>query len=119
MKYQRGITLSGLLIGGALLFVVALLGMKVTPAWIEYGKIKESVEATARDTSLRGASVAQVREAYGKRVEINQISEVRPKDLEISKDGDQIIIDFAYESRVPLFGNTSLLFEFEGSSSGG
>ena len=44
MKYQRGITLTGLLTGGAILFVVALLGMKVTPAWIEYGKIKQAVE---------------------------------------------------------------------------
>lgn len=118
MKYQRGITLTGLLTGGAILFVVALLGMKVTPAWIEYGKIKQAVEATAKDTALRGASVGEVRVAYSKRAEINQISEITAKDLDISKDGDQLVIDFAYEARVPLFANASLLFEFQGSSGG-
>ena len=118
MKYQRGISLSGLLVGGVIIFVVALLGMKVTPAWIEYGKIKQAVEATAGDSSVRGGSVNDIRVAYSKRAEINQISEISAKDLEITKDGDQVVIEFAYEARVPLFGNTSLLFEFEGSSAG-
>ena len=118
MKYQRGITLTGLVTGGAILFVLALLGMKVTPAWIEYGKIKQAVEATAKDTALRGASVNDVRTAYSKRAEINQISEITAKDLDISKDGDQIVIEFSYEARVPLFANASLVFDFAGSSGG-
>jgi len=29
-----------------------------------------------------------------------------------------VVISFAYESRIPLFSNVSLLIDFEGSSSG-
>ena len=39
MKYQRGVTLSGLLFWGIVLALVAVLGMKVAPEYVTYFKI--------------------------------------------------------------------------------
>lgn len=50
--------------------------------------------------------------------DINQISTIKGADLDISKDGNEIIIAFEYERRIPLFYNVSLLIDFQGSSSG-
>lgn len=116
MKYQRGITLTGLLIGAAILFVVAILGMKVAPEWIEYGKVVKAVKATAGDSGLKEASVAQVRTAFQKRAEIDEIKSITPQDLEITKEGGELVISFAYTKKIPLSGNASLVFDFEGSS---
>ena len=41
---------------------------------------------------------------------------ISSQDLDISKDGGDLVIAFAYPKKVKLFGNVSLLFEFEGSS---
>lgn len=116
MKYQRGVSLSGLLMGSVVVALVALLGMRAAPAWMEYGKIVKAVKATAGETSLKDASVAQVRTAYSKRAEIDDIKSMPPEDLEITKENGQLVIRFSYISKVPLFSNVSLVFDFEGSS---
>lgn len=116
MKFQRGVSLNGLLIGGVIFALAALLAMKVLPEWIEYGKVVKVVKATAADASLREASIAQVRDAFAKRADIDVIKSVTAQDIDISKEGNDLIISFAYTKKVPLFGNTSLVFDFEGSS---
>jgi hypothetical protein len=116
MKFQRGVSLNGLLIGSVIFALVALLLMKVLPEWIEYGKIVKVVKATAADASLKEASMAQVREAFSRRADIDVIKSITAQDLDISKEGNDLVIAFAYTSKVPLFGNASLVFDFEGSS---
>jgi hypothetical protein len=116
MKFQRGLSLSGFLLGAIVIALLALLGMKVAPAWIEYGKIVKVVKATANDSNLRDASVAQVREAFDKRADIDVIESVKGDDLEIDKGDGRLEIRFAYTRKVHLFGNASLVFDFEGGS---
>ena len=115
MKYQRGLSMTGLMLGGAVLFIVSLVAMKVTPAWIEFASIKKTVVATAQDISLKEATVGEVRTAFGKRAEINDIKSISGEDLEITKDGNGLVIEFAYTARVTLAGNASLVFEFAGT----
>ncbi len=116
MKYQRGVSLSGLLMSSVVFALVALLAMKVVPAWIEYGKILKVVKATAADTSLRDAAVTGVQVAYVKRAGIEDITSITPDDLEITKEDNRLVIAFSYATKVPLFANVSLVFDFEGSS---
>jgi hypothetical protein len=116
MKYQRGVSLNALLVGGGVMFLVALLAMKVAPVWMEFGKITKAVQSTALEFSNKETSVSQIQAAYDKRAEIDQISEIKGVDLDITKEGNQVVIQFAYQSKVPLFKNVSLLFDFEGNS---
>ncbi len=117
MKYQRGLSLSGLMMGAVVVGLVSLVAMKSIPEWIEFGKITKAVKSLAGDTGLREASVAQIRAAYQKKVEIDDIKSVPPDDLDITKEGGQLVIKFAYAKKVPLFSNVSLVFDFEGDSS--
>lgn len=116
MKLQRGLSLNTLMIGGAILAVIALLGMKALPPWIEYGNLMKAVKGTAADSSLKDASMKQVRDAFGKRADMDDVKSVAPEDLDITKEGGELVISFKYEKRVPLFSNVSLLYDFEGSS---
>jgi len=117
MKFQRGMSLNGLMIGAVIFALLALLAMKVLPEYIEYGKVVKAVKATAGDAGLKEASVAQVRASFQKRAEIDDIKSVTPDDVEITKEGGELVISFAYTRKVPLFANVSLVFDFEGSSS--
>lgn len=116
MKYQRGITLSGLLVGGFILVVVAMLGMKVVPDVIEYYKIKKIVASTAANSS--GKTVSEIRTIFSKYADVDQVQAITPADLDISKEGNEVVVAFAYEKRIPLFMNVSLLIDFQGSSAG-
>lgn len=116
MKHQRGLSLNGLVLGGAALGLIGLLGMKILPPWMEYGSIKKYVKAVATDSSLKTATVGDVRTAFDKRSSIDNVSSISGADLDITKEGDDIVISFAYTAKVPLFANASLVFEFEGSS---
>lgn len=116
MKSQRGVSLNGLMIGSVIFALVALLTMKVLPEWIEYGKILRVVKATAGDSSLKEATIPDVRAAYDKRADIDVIKSVTGQDIDVSKEGGELVISFAYTKKVPLFYNVSLVFDFEGSS---
>jgi len=117
MKKQKGLSLVAMIIVGVLLALVLLVGAKVLPTVTEYYSIKQSVLSVVKDPSLKGATVADLRKAFSKHAEIQSIKSITPVDLEISKDGGEVVIGFSYSSKVPLFANVSLLIDFQGSYS--
>jgi Domain of unknown function (DUF4845) len=108
-KSQRGVTLSGLLTAG--------VAAKLAPDLTEYFQIMQSIKEVAHDPAMKTASVADIRHAYGQRAIVERIQNVQPDDLDITKDGNDIVLSFAYERKIPLFTNVSLLIDFQGSSS--
>ena len=116
MKYQRGVTLSGLLFWGIVLALVAVLGMKVAPEYVTYFKILKASKAVASQSS--GKTVPEIRAAFGKYMEVEHVSTITPADLDISKEGGEIVIAFTYEKRIHLFYNVNLLIDFNGSTAG-
>ncbi|WP_305075336.1 DUF4845 domain-containing protein [Propionivibrio sp.] len=115
MRHQRGVSLSGLLVWGAVIAAVALLGIRVAPEVIDYYKIKKIVASTAANSS--GKTVPEIRAIFGKYADVDHIETITAADLDISKEGNQVVIAFEYEKRIPLFLNVSLLIDFQGSSS--
>ncbi|MDR1996369.1 DUF4845 domain-containing protein [Azonexus sp.] len=114
MKHQRGVALSGLIFWGIIIAIVAVLGIKVVPTTIEFFKIKQSAQGALNKVGA-DATVADVRAAFDRFAEIDML-DFSSKDLEISKEGGRIVIDFAYEKRIPLFANVSLLIDYKGSA---
>lgn len=116
-KSQRGLTLVGLFFAGVLLVLVSVLGMKVAPVLLEYYTVLADVKATAHDPRLIQAGAAEIRATYVKRAQISNATAITAADLDISREAGQLVISFAYDKKIHLFRNVSLLFEFEGSSS--
>ena len=116
MRSQRGVALSGLLFWGIVIALVAVLGMKVAPEYLTYFKILKATKAVA--VSSTGKTVPEIRAAFGKYMDVEHVQTISETDLDISKEGNDIVIAFGYEKRVPLFYNISLLIDFQGSSSG-
>ena len=116
MEGQRGLTLISMIVVCVLLILVALVVVKVAPEVIEYGAIVKDVKATAQDPATRNASVAEIRRDFDKRKSIDNITAVSGADLDISKEGNDVVIAFAYSKKIPLTGPVSLLIDFEGSS---
>lgn len=105
---QRGISLSGLVGALAVIGVVAVFAMKLVPAYAEFSAAKEAI-AKAK---AAGGSVAEMKSIFSKNADINSISAVTSRDLVFSRDGGDTEISFAYEKRIPLAGNVSLLIDY-------
>lgn len=99
------------------LIVAALLSMKVIPSYMEYANARNAIEAIARDRVE--TSVANIRKSFDARATIDDISSISGKDLEVTKDGNDIVISFAYRKEVPLFANVGLYIDFSADSRGG
>ena len=115
---QKGLGFAGLLTVLVAIILAAIVGMKVVPAYIEYYTIKKAITGMAQSGELRNASVLDVKRAFERRQQVDDITAIGPNDLEITKEGGEVVIGFAYEKRIQLLKNVSLLIDFAGSSSG-
>ena len=104
----------GMLVVGIIIVFVAIGGLKIAPAYIEYFTVKKAIVGVAQTTGK--GTVGEVRQAFDRRAQIDDIDVIAGKDLEITKEGNDIVISFAYPKRIPLFGNVSVVIEFAASS---
>lgn len=116
MEKQQGVTLISLIFICALIALVAVLGIKVFPDVQEYFAAVKVAKATAQDPASKVGTVSDIRRAFDKRKLIDNISAVSGDDLDITKEGNEIVITFAYSKKIPLSGPVSLVIDFEGSS---
>jgi hydroxylamine reductase (hybrid-cluster protein) len=111
---QRGITLLGLVFWAVLISMSALLAMRVLPTVNEFATIKRVVTKVAAEG---GSTVTEVRAAFERAKSIEYaIQSISGKDLEISKENDRIVVGFAYDKEIELFGPVSLLIKYRGRS---
>jgi Tfp pilus assembly protein PilE len=109
---ERGVSLSGLIVVLVVLGVAAVVAMKVVPSYAEYREIQTAI-AKAK---AGGGSVAEMQRTFDKNAEINNISAITGHDLVITRDSGEPEISFAYEKRMPLAGNVSLVIDYSGST---
>jgi type II secretory pathway pseudopilin PulG len=107
-QYQRGVSLSGLIVVLVVLSALALLAAKVLPAWSEY---RSANDAMAK-AKAGGGSVAEMRSSFDKNAQINNVNAVAGRDLVFSNESGENEISFAYEKRIPLAGNVSLVIDY-------
>jgi len=117
-KKQLGVSFPVVFLIGVLLALAAVGGMKVLPAYMDYSTAKKAIVAIAANEG-RSGSVADIRKAFDRYSAINNISVVTPGDLEITKDGGDVVIAFAYTQKIPLFANVSLVIDFAASTAPG
>jgi Tfp pilus assembly protein PilE len=114
MKTQRGVTLVGMVVVCIVIVIVAIGGLKIAPAYIEYFKVKKAIKAVA--SANPAANVGEVRYAFQLRQAIDDIDVIGPKDLEVTKEANELVVSFAYSKRIPLFANVNVVIDFAGSS---
>jgi hypothetical protein len=116
-RSQRGITLFGLLFWAIVIGAVSLVGMRVVPTSIEYFTIMKAINKVSGDPSA--TTVPQIRTSFDRAREIDDIKSISGKDLSITKENDQVVVSFAYDSEIELFKPVYLLIKYEGRSKAG
>lgn len=110
-KTQNGFTLTGLVVVSALLIVIALIGMKVVPAYMEFLSVKKVLTAMKQEP-LDTMSKNEIMKSFDKRANIAYISVVKGSDLTIEKTSTGTVVNVEYQVIRPIAGNLSVLIDF-------
>jgi hypothetical protein len=111
-RKQSGFSLFGMLFWGGIIAVLFVVGAQVAPTVIEYMAITKA----AKKAAMEGNSVAEVRGAFDRAGVIDDIKSVSGRDLEVTKEGDKVVVKFAYQREIHLAGPAYLVLKYEGRS---
>lgn len=109
---QQGVSLVGLIVILALLSMVAMLLMKVVPVIVEYRSIKDAIVVA----KAAGPAAKDIQDSFSKQRISGYFDAISSNDLEITRNGNEVEVSFAYKKEIPLVGPASLLFNFEGTT---
>ncbi|MGH8752144.1 MAG: DUF4845 domain-containing protein [Burkholderiales bacterium] len=116
MKRQQGMSMWGFL-GTAIVGVfVLLVGLRLTPAYLEFFSVQRVLGAINRDLDLQTATPQEIRSAFDRRTSVENITVIGPSDLEISKDGNESVVRASYSQKIPLAANISVCLDFDAST---
>jgi len=110
-RQQRGVTFLGMIFVGIVIAAVGVVAAQVVPTVIEFQAVQNAVNRAAQ-----GQTVAEVRSTFDKYASIDDISSVKAKDLQISKENDKVVVAFAYEREIHLAGPAWLVMRYTGRS---
>ena len=97
-----------------LIGMTALVVMRVLPTVNEFYTIQRTVEKIAREG---GSTVPEIRAAFERQKQIEySITSVSGKDLNITKENEQVVVSFAYDKEIELMAPVYLLIKYEGRS---
>jgi Domain of unknown function (DUF4845) len=107
---QTGMTFLGMLIVIGALICVAIVGMKVLPAYLEFMNVKNAIKRAV--SSVDTVDKQSITAAFDKSAAVDNISVVKGKDLVVS--GNTASVD--YQVTIPIVANASVLLDFSATS---
>ena len=111
---QRGVSMFGLMFWAVVIGYLGYVAVRVFPTVNEYLTIQRLVDKVAATSP---ATVPEARNAYDKLKEIEfSVQSVSGSDLNVTKEGEKVVIRFAYAKEIPLAGPAYLLLRYEGRS---
>ena len=116
---QHGLTMISLLFWGIVIIFIALLTMKLVPAYMEFLTIEKILTDIGSDPDIKGMSNGDIRKKFEKRAEIDNIHTIKSSDLVISRESGSTVVSVEYPYQTKLIGNVSLLVEFSAKSASG
>lgn len=109
---QNGMTLIGWLVMLALIGFLALIAIRLVPAYIEYNTIVQSM-MQAHSQATPETPINEVRNSIGRRFMINDVKSVHVRDIKITRKDGNLVMELAYEYRTPMMSNVDAVVVFE------
>ena len=112
MQKQKGMTFIGLVLVIVALICIVLVGVKVTPAYIEFFGVKKIIASIASQGNFNEMSKKDIITAFDKGADIGYISVIKGSDLVIENG----VVSATYQVIIPIVANASVLLDFNASS---
>ena len=108
---QGGFSLIGFLFVVGVLACLGVLGAQAFPTVLEYQAALKAVQKASA-----GNTVGEVKVIFDKAAQIDDINSISGKDLVVTKEGDKVVVSFAYNKEIHMFGPAYLLLKYAGRS---
>jgi len=109
---QQGLTLIGLVFVLALIGMIVLSALKVSPVYMEHFAVQTSVESMIADPKLKSLTVREIHTLLSKKLNMNGVTSVNSRDAKIRKSGGEIAFSLNYEVRKDYIGNIDIVLSF-------
>lgn len=109
---QRGISFIGLVFLASILAMAGVVAAQIFPTAIEYMAVQKAAQKAANE----GQTPSEIRSIFDKASQIDDIKSIVSKDLDISKQGDKIVVAYSYQREIHLVGPAFLTLKYEGRS---
>lgn len=113
---QQGMTFIGLVLVIAAVIFLAIIVMKVVPAYIEFSSVKNAIKYVAKDAAFATMSKKDIVTAFDKSASTSYITVIKGSDLVIVKEATGNVVTADYQVLLPIVANASILLDFHASS---
>ena len=110
---QRGMTAIGWMLVLGLIAFFTLITLRLLPLYIEYGKVASVIEGLPNEKGIQSMPRSEIISLVSKRFDVNDVRNVDPKLVKVSKDKGKTVIGIDYERREHLVGNVDVVAAFE------
>lgn len=110
---QQGVTTIGFILMAAVAVLILFGGLRIFPMYMENMKIVKILEDVSSQQQGSKTSVAKIRTAIGKRLNIEAVSTLKTKDFIVKKTRTGYTIRAQYDASAPYFGNLYLVAKFD------
>ena len=112
---QRGLTMTGFIFTAIVVVAVVMIGFRMVPPYIEYFTVKKIMARTLEDAK-QGFTLYQFRRDFDLKASADYVDSVRGSDIVVNKEGNALVATASWTRTLHLFGNVSLLLEFEATA---
>ncbi len=112
-RSQQGMTFLGLLCVLVLVGTVVYAGIRLVPVYLNYMNIVRTLNAVAADFKGDNPSLEAIRTSLSRHWEVQAITAVDDKDIEVTKGDSGVSMHVAYDDSEPYIGNVSLAVHFD------
>lgn len=114
-RRQHGLTITGFILVAAIAMLAVMIGFRMVPAYIEWYTVQK-VMRNSLQTAREGFTVTQFRQSFDRGADADYIDSVRGADIDVVKDGNQLVATATWTRTLHMVGNVSLLLEFEATA---
>ena len=112
-KKQQGLTLISWLVILTMVGVMVLVGIKITPVYLEHFAVKKTLQSMQSEPLISRKQIPEIRKMLFRRLDMNSIYDLTKDDVTITRSGGVTTITIKYEKRRSIVGNLSLVMDFE------
>ena len=114
-KRQQGLTFISWLVILVVIGFFVLIGLKVTPVYMEHFSVKAALESLKNEPLISRKPVSDIRKMLNRRLDMNSIYSLTKDQILIDRRGGVTTVRIKYEERRNIVANMSLVMSFDDS----
>ncbi|MEN8801898.1 MAG: DUF4845 domain-containing protein [Thiogranum sp.] len=111
--HQKGMTAIGWMMVLGLIAFFTLITLRMVPLYMEFGKVSSTLESLKEQPNITQQTKGEIVRIVGKRFEVNDVKNVDPRKITVSKERGVLKVAINYERREHLIGNVDVVAIFD------